>query len=394
MKQINLIDLFAGCGGLTEGFVSSKSYNTLAVVEWEKYPLDTLKTRLLNKWGYSDEEIFIHHDIQDTKGLLDGTKKEGFESKVGLKKLLGGKSVDLIVGGPPCQAYSLAGRAQDKFGMKKDYRNYLFESFARLVEIYSPNFFVFENVPGILSAKPGDILITDRIRTVFDSIGYEISTDLRNEALIDISYYGVPQIRKRVIIFGTKKNNRNKIPKFYEALHNKKHENQEILKSHLQGMTKFKPKTANKSMVTYEPIGKNSFSNNIPRTHSLRDTNIFEVLAKDIETGNFKYSTTQSKKELYFEKTGRKSNFHKYHVLEYDKPSNTIPAHLHKDGLCHIHPDSTQKRSITPREAARIQSFPDDFVFTGPMTANYKMIGNAVPPKFSKSIADSLLEVL
>ena len=67
-------------------------------------------------------------------------------------------------------------------------------------------------------------------------------------------------------------------------------------------MTKFKPKTANKSMVTYEPIGKNSFSNNIPRTHSLRDTNIFEVLAKDIETGNFKYSTTQSKKELYFEK--------------------------------------------------------------------------------------------
>ena len=99
----------------------------------EKYPLDTLKTRLLNKWGYSDEEIFIHYDIQDTKGLLDGTKKEGFESKVGLKKLLGGISVDLIVGGPPCQAYSLVfGRAQDKFGMKKDYRNYLFESFARL----------------------------------------------------------------------------------------------------------------------------------------------------------------------------------------------------------------------------------------------------------------------
>ena len=147
-------------------------------------------------------------------------------------------------------------------------------------------------------------------------------------------------------------------------------------------------------MIVYEPIGENSFSNNTPRTHSIRDANIFEILAKDIESGNFKYSSTQSKKELYFEKTGKISNFHKYHVLEYNKPSNTIPAHLHKDGLCHIHPDSTQKRSITPREAARIQSFPDDFIFTGPMTANYKMIGNAVPPKFSKSIADSLLEVL
>ena len=393
MTQINLIDLFAGCGGLTEGFVSSKSYNTLAVVEWEKYPLDTLKTRLLNKWGYSDEEIFIHYDIQDTKGLLDGTKKEGFESKVGLKKLLGGISVDLIVGGPPCQAYSLAGRAQDKFGMKKDYRNYLFESFARLVQIYSPNFFVFENVPGILSAKPGDILITDRIRTVFDSIGYEISTDLRNEALIDISYYGVPQIRKRVIIFGTKKNNRNKIPKFYEALHNKKIENQEILKSHLQGMTKFKPKRANKSMVTYEPIGKNSFSNNIPRTHSLRDTNIFEVLAKDIETGNFKYSTTQSKKELYFEKTEENLIFINTMFLNMTNPPiQSLHTYIKMDSVTFTL--IQHKRSITPREAARIQSFPDDFVFTGPMTANYKMIGNAVPPKFSKSIADSLLEVL
>jgi DNA (cytosine-5)-methyltransferase 1 len=394
MNQFNLIDLFAGCGGLTEGFVSSKSYNTLAVVEWEKYPLETLKTRLLNKWGYSDEEIFVHYDIQDTKGLLEGIKKDGFDSEVGLKSLVGNNNVDLIVGGPPCQAYSLAGRAQDKFGMQKDYRNYLFESFAKLVQIYSPNFFVFENVPGILSAKPGDILITERIRTVFESIGYEISTDLKKEALIDISYYGVPQVRKRVIIFGTKKNNRNKIPKFYEALHNKKRENQEVLKNHLEGMTKFKPKKTDKNMIVYEPIGENSLSNNTPRTHSIRDANIFEILAKDIESGNFKYSSTQSKKELYFEKTGKISNFHKYHVLEYDKPSNTIPAHLHKDGLCHIHPDSTQKRSITPREAARIQSFPDDFIFTGPMTANYKMIGNAVPPKFSKSIADSLLEVL
>ena len=395
MNQFNLIDLFAGCGGLTEGFVSSgSSYNTLAVVEWEKYPLETLKKRLLSKWGYSDKEIFINYDIQDIRGLQEGIKKEQFDIDVGLESLVGKNNVHLIVGGPPCQAYSLAGRAQDKFGMKQDYRNYLFESFAKLVEIYSPEFFVFENVPGILSAKPGGTLITDRIREAFNSIDYEISSNLREEALFDVSYYGVPQIRKRVIIFGAKKEYKEKISKFYGALHNKKNENQEVLKQHLQGMPKFKPKKTDKEMFLYEAIGENNFLNNSPRTHSVRDANIFEILAKDIENGIFKYSTTQSKKELYFEKTGRKSNFHKYHVLEYDKPSNTIPAHLHKDGLCHIHPDSSQKRSITPREAARIQSFPDDFDFVGPMTANYKMIGNAVPPKFSKSIADSLLQVL
>ena len=120
-------------------------------------------------------------------------------------------------------------------------------------------------------------------------------------------------------------------------MHNKKNENQEVLKQHLQGMPKFKPKKTDKEMFLYEVIGENNFTNNTPRLHSVRDANIFEILAKDIENGIFKYSTTQSKKELYFEKTGGKSNFHKYHVLEYDKPSNTIPAHLHKDGLCHIH---------------------------------------------------------
>ena len=206
MNQFNLIDLFAGCGGLTEGFVSSgSSYNTLAVVEWEKYPLETLKKRLLSKWGYSDKEIFINYDIQDIRGLQEGIKKEQFEIDIGLESLVGKNNVHLIVGGPPCQAYSLAGRAQDKFGMKQDYRNYLFESFAKLVEIYSPKFFVFENVPGILSAKPGGTLITDRIREAFNSIDYEISSNLREEALFDVSYYGVPQIRKRVIIFCAKK---------------------------------------------------------------------------------------------------------------------------------------------------------------------------------------------
>ena len=128
MSPINIIDLFAGCGGLTEGFVSIKNYNTLAVVEWEKEPLDTLKNRLLNKWGYKDEELFIRYDLQDIKGLQEGFEKEGYEKTIGLRKVVNKKKVNLIIGGPPCQAYSIAGRAQDKHGMKRDYRNYLFET--------------------------------------------------------------------------------------------------------------------------------------------------------------------------------------------------------------------------------------------------------------------------
>ena len=92
--------------------------------------------------------------------------------------------------------------------------------------------------------------------------------------------------------------------------------------------------------------------------------------------------------------TGKHSNIHKYYVLRWDQPSNTIPAHLYKDGMRHIHPDSKQARSITVREAARLQTFDDDFEFLGPTMAQYKMIGNAVPSKFAKIIASALHELL
>ena len=91
-------------------------------------------------------------------------------------------------------------------------------------------------------------------------------------------------------------------------------------------------------------------------------------------------------KELYYQQTGKKSNVHKYHVLNWDNPSTTIPAHLKKDGLRHIHPDPNQQRSITVREAARIQTFDDDFLFNESMGASFEMIGNAVPPYFARKL--------
>ena len=125
---------------------------------------------------------------------------------------LGG--VDGVIGGPPCQAYSFAGRVKDKNGMRDDYRNYLFESFVELVKIYKPKGFIFENVLGILTAKPGGKLITERIIKSFEEIGYSISVNLREDAVFNMAHFGIPQERKRVIIFGVPKTDDKKISEF------------------------------------------------------------------------------------------------------------------------------------------------------------------------------------
>ncbi len=131
MKKIGVIDLFAGCGGLTDGFKKNKKFNTIAAVEWEKYPCETLQRRLKDKWGYKNaDEIVMRFDIQQTNKLLNGWKSEQYgEHKGLLNNIKKYGPVDVLVGGPPCQAYSIAGRIRDENGMQDDYRNYLFESY-------------------------------------------------------------------------------------------------------------------------------------------------------------------------------------------------------------------------------------------------------------------------
>jgi DNA (cytosine-5)-methyltransferase 1 len=396
--KINVIDLFSGCGGLTDGFLQTGKYNTLAAVDWELPTIQTLKSRLSLKWNYNLKlENIIHFDIQRTEELINGFNDPIYGKNKGLDTIIGDKIVDLIVGGPPCQAYSIAGRVRDKNGMQDDYRNFLFESYVKMVDYYKPKAFVFENVEGIISARPGGVSIIKRVKQAFEHIGYEITDNLRENALFDTSYYNVPQKRKRVIIFGVKKNktSTNKIVKFYTLMKNKANKEPLNSKVAFQNLPKIYP---SKKSSKYSHVIKNNGTdypkNHEPRMHNERDIGIFKLLAKDISTGVEKYTSSRALIELYKEKTGKNSKFHKYHVIREDKPSNTIPAHLYKDGLRHIHPDPEQARSITVREAARLQTFDDDFEFFGSRGDQYKMIGNAVPPEFSKLIAQTIAEML
>ena len=396
MKKYNYIDLFAGCGGLTDGFEQTHKFEPHAFVEWDKSAFNTLKHRLKTKWKIENiDKKAIYFDIQRMDELINGFHDDvEYGEHIGLKKLIKDTTIDLIIGGPPCQAYSIAGRVQDKNGMSCDYRNYLFENYLKVVKEFQPKLFVFENVQGILSAKPNGINIIDRIRSDFEKEGYVIANDLKEVALLDSSDYGVPQIRKRVIIIGVNKNLTNENPDkiledFYKhILPTFKVEKKIDVQEAIGDLEALYPLENQEARLSH--YNKSKIKNHTPRFHSRRDQEIFFELALDVQNASVKYPDTESLKQLYFEKTGKKSSFHKYNVLDYTKQSNTIPAHLYKDGLRHIHPDYKQARSITPREAARLQTFDDDFEFIGSQGACYKMIGNAVPPKLAKVVAEAV----
>ena len=154
-KRISFIDLFSGCGGLLDGFLQSGRFEHVASVEWEKAPVITLRKRLEKRWNVCDaEKSVIRFDIQRTDELFNGFDDSTYGKHDGLSSVIGNKKVDVIIGGPPCQAYSVAGRVSVDQSEKPDYRNYLFEYYLKVVERIQPKAFVFENVPGMLSAMP------------------------------------------------------------------------------------------------------------------------------------------------------------------------------------------------------------------------------------------------
>jgi DNA (cytosine-5)-methyltransferase 1 len=400
--MINTIELFSGCGGLTDGFKQSRHFNILSGVEWDKDAIQALRKRLQDKWQYKDvNDRILHFDIQRVNELLNGYDDSEYGTSNGLIDIVGKEKVTAIVGGPPCQAYSIAGRIRDQKGMHDDYRNFLFESYIEVVNHFQPDACIFENVPGMLSAKPGGISIIERIEKSFDDSGYFISRKLKQEAVFDTSKFGVPQKRLRVIIIAIRKdsfeNYEEKVNDFYQIMHSYTSNKIKSVNEAIGDLPKLFPLEKPIKKISHaceNTLGKLGISDHTPRFHNARDIDIFHLLTKDIESKQLKYIHSDALKQLYTEKTGKVSAVHKYHVLRKEKPSNTIPAHLYKDGLRHIHPDPQQARSITVREAARLQTFDDDYQFSGGKGARYKMIGNAVPPLFAKSIANALNEII
>jgi DNA (cytosine-5)-methyltransferase 1 len=406
--MINTIDLFSGCGGMTDGFLQEGHYKTLACVEWEKPMCITLANRLAKKWKNNDtDKTVIQFDIQQTEELFSGFDDETYGKSQGLDSIVGNKKVDMIIGGPPCQAYSMAGRIRDIDGMKNDYRNYLFESYIKVVKHYQPDYFVFENVVGLLSAAPDGFPIKHKIYQAFKDAGYRVVSDFKN-VLYDVADFGVPQHRKRIIILGIREDSFNNevedkcekmLKDFYSNILEKyKIKKWKTVKDAIGDLPKLypldEPIKGYKAKYSHAPIKSNGIFNHTARFQNKRDIGVFRLLAEDIKSGKCEYASTTKLKELYTEITGKDSNIHKYYVLRENEPSNTIPAHLYKDGMRHIHPDPEQARSITVREAARLQSFADDFEFLGPMSYQYKMIGNAVPSLFAKKIAMALYELI
>lgn len=392
-KKYTFIDLFAGCGGLSEGFYR-QGFEALAHVEINHWACETLRARM-KYYGYKNvEKEVIEHDItaDDILEKLDNAIK--------------GRSVDIIIGGPPCQAYSTAGRVRDGKRMATDARNYLFESYVRILEYYKPKFFVFENVTGLLNAKVEGAPIFPK---VIKALGtkYKVLSD--PQILVhNTADYGVPQLRKRVIIIGV----RNDIDKDVTQLYRdvvKSHWDPEMPENERKGKKRFVDvRQAIGDLPSVDPghdastpefdypcdndflkrIGKpgiHPLLDHIARTHNDLDRERFQVMIHN----HWTFGQLRREKPQYEHEHARVFD-NSYVVQWWDLPSKTILAHIHKDGFQFIHPDESQRRTFTVREAARIQSFPDDFEFKGSRGEKYKQIGNAVPPLFAEALAKSV----
>ena len=397
-KKYTFIDLFAGCGGLSEGFYR-EGFKALAHVEINHFACETLRTRMKH-YGYKDiDKEVIEHDI---------TADDIIEK---IDNAVNGRDVDMIIGGPPCQAYSTAGRVRDKVGMATDARNYLFESYVKILEHYRPKLFVFENVTGILSAKANGKAIFPQ---VIKALGKEYKVIGDPETILfNTANYGVPQIRKRIIIMGVRKDidgieanelYQNVIKTHYDPDMPEKERGK--LKKYVdvrQAVGDLPPvlpgEDASTDYFNYpcdneflNRIGTKGISplmDHICRKNNDTDRERFRVM---IENHWSFGEMRRARPDLEHEHARVFDN--SYVVQWWELPSKTILAHIHKDGFQFIHPDYNQARTFTVREAARIQSFPDDFVFEGSRGEKYKQIGNAVPCLFAEALAKASKKTL
>lgn len=392
-KIYTFIDLFAGCGGLTEGFYR-QGFKALTHVEFDQYACESLRTRMKH-YKYPEDKISVlQKDITDKDVLIS------------IENEIKNETVDILIGGPPCQAYSSLGRAKDEKRMKDDPRNFLFESYEKILTYFKPKVFVFENVTGLLTAKIGK---RKTIEIILKELGKEYNLLANpNEMVLNSCEYGVPQVRKRIILIGVRKDIKINPQEIYSSII-KTHFTPESSKQEKENKKKFitvrdaisdlpqiKPGKG-KVNIEYDVKNWNDFLlkvrskenlellDHMARTHNEKDRARYREMSKNKWT----FKELLEKKPILNHAKQRVFD-NSYVVQFWDKPARTIIAHLYKDGNQFIHPDFKQERTLTPREAARLQSFPDDFVFEGSKTQQYKQIGNAVPPIMAEAIAKAI----
>ena len=237
-----------------------------------------------------------------------------------------------------------------------------------------------------------DEFLLPRMKKEFEEAGYSLGYEVLNT-----KNYGVPQSRERLIIFGVMNEKKELIQEFFKNL--KKYEENEVdVKTAFQGLPSLKAGEVNNSYTNlsndyveqnFLQDSKTPLTQNIARPNNSNDLAIYKIVAEAKKNGkNIKYSELDSKL-----KTHKHTDkfLDRFKALSWNSPSHTVVAHISKDGHHYIHPDTKQNRSITVREAARLQGFPDNYYFLDSRTSAFTQIGNAVPPIFSKKMADAIL---
>ena len=418
MAKLTFIDLFAGAGGLSEGFIRA-GFEPIAHVEMDHYACDTLRTRAAFHYLSSKGKLSVYEDYlrnkkekENGQRLWDKVPKEVVDSVIQaaigpntlvdiftkIDEKLKGRHVDVVIGGPPCQAYSVAGRARLGKKVEDDPRNELYRYYVEFIKNYEPSMLVFENVLGLKTAKSGAPFAD--LKRLLDEAGY--SLDCVEQIA---SEHGVLQKRHRLIIVGWRKN----LPLHYPSLI-KEQSNYKTLEDLFSDLPPINagegslcgavPYISEGSQYLKESQIRGSLSfttQHIARPVNANDRQIYLMAINKYLKEEKQLSYTEIPSHL--QKHKNKDKFlNRFSVVNPNGVCHTVVAHIAMDGHYYIYPVNNPNlenvRSISVREAARLQSFPDDYFFEGSRSAAFRQIGNAVPVVLAHRVAKDLFNQL